>query len=295
MISFNACLFLLFTFLTNACTTYNDRVVGKLAESSPGEFSAQTLVYMNHKKTKLEGDLFIPENKKNVPLVILIHGGGWAKGKREQMTPIAEKFARAGIAVFNISYRFAPKFHWPAQRQDVEDALAFMLQNREKFSLDTNRIAAFGYSAGAHLALMLAYHPDRKSVNSKPLVAVAGGGSPVDLTAWPEGELVVKFIGHPYSTHAHLYKEASPIEYVSVDSPPTYLYHGKHDWIVEVEQSEKLVAALNKVGVESHFYSPFFGHVNTFLFDDAEVNEVLKFFKGKFQKKDLVSQQKLSH
>ena len=273
------CFLLISLSALGSCVTYNDRVVGKVAAASKGEYTLETLVY--DKKHGLEADFFRPEKGENFPLVVLILGGGWARGSRQQMTSVAEKFVKNNFAVFNISYRFAPKHLWPAQREDIENALEYVLKNSDKLSIDSQKIAAFGYSAGAHLALMLAYHPDREKIESVKLIAVAGGGSPVDLTAWPDGELVVKLIGGPYKTHSEKFKEASPLFYVRPNLPPTYLYHGKRDWIVEVDQSQKLLKALEKVGVEARYKQTFFGHVATFLFDDSEVESVIKFFQSK--------------
>ncbi|MEE9412384.1 MAG: alpha/beta hydrolase [Methylococcales bacterium] len=274
--------FSLISLLLLSCTSYRDRIDGRTAKNSANEFTVNTYIYSTVGKQKLTGDLFLPEQGSHIPLVIMIHGGSWARGKKEQMTPVAEQFVRAGIAVFNISYRFAPAHHWPAQRQDLENALAFILKNKQRFSIDYQRIGAFGYSSGAHLALMLAYHPDRDKQESTRLSAVAAGGAPVDLTVWPKSKSVEQLIGHPYSTHSHLFKEASPISYVRAGLPPTFLYHGEHDWVVEVEQSQKLVAALKKVNVEAEYYELFFGHFVTFLFDEEQVAEMISFFRDKF-------------
>ncbi len=278
----------LISLLLLSCSSYSDRVNGRVAISSANEFTVKSYIYSAVGDQKLAGDLFLPEQGSHFPLVIMVHGGSWARGKKEQMTPVAEQFVRAGIAVFNISYRFAPEHHWPAQRQDLENALAFILKNKERLSIDHQRIGAFGYSSGAHLALMLAYHPDRDNPQSTRLSAVAAGGSPVDLTVWPESKSVEQLIGHPFRTHAHLFQEASPINYVRPGLPPTFLYHGEHDWIVEVEQSQRLVAALQKVNVEAHYYALFFGHLSTFVFDEEQVTKVIAFFRRKFNQSAVV-------
>ena len=68
----------------------------------------------------------------------------------------------------------------------------------------------------------------------------------------------------------------------SVLCAPTYLYQGKHDWIVDVEQSRALVKKLQRHKVPVKYDEAFFGHVATFLFDEEEVRRVGDFFIEQF-------------
>jgi predicted esterase len=60
-----------------------------------------------------------------------------------------------------------------------------------------------------------------------------------------------------------------------------FLYHGKNDWIVEVEQSRRLVDKLQSVGVDVEYLEVTFGHVATFLFDEKEVGAAVSFLKSR--------------
>ena len=71
----------------------------------------------------LRADLYFPQRHGPLPIVIVIHGGGWTSRSRDDMTPISQDLAQRGYAVMNLDYRFAPKFTFPAQLDDLQQAL----------------------------------------------------------------------------------------------------------------------------------------------------------------------------
>ena len=74
--------------------------------------------------------------------------------------------ARNDLIVVKMSYRLAPKHHWPAAAQDVAAAVSWIKDNIDLFGGDRNEIIAVGYSVGAfHLASSLA-HPELRVQNS---------------------------------------------------------------------------------------------------------------------------------
>jgi acetyl esterase/lipase len=104
----------------------------------------------------LMADLYLPQRPGLHPVVLMIHGGGWANRSRDDMTGISRKLARNGYAVFNVSYRFAPRYTYPAQLHDMAQALQWIDANAQEYNLDTERLNAWGYSSGAHLAALIA-------------------------------------------------------------------------------------------------------------------------------------------
>ena len=90
-----------------------------------------------------------------VPAVVVIHGGGWSGGKRQDMTPIAKQITAHGYVAPTISYRLAPKHRFPAQIEDVKAAVRYLRAHAKELNIDPKRIGAMGVSAGAHLSLML--------------------------------------------------------------------------------------------------------------------------------------------
>ncbi len=234
-------------------------------------------------------DTWRPKTPGPHPLVMLIHGGGWEKGRDyTDMRSIGDRFAENGYFVLNVSYRYAPNAKFPTQIQDLVNFLEWAQAHREQFSIDTCRTLVVGYSAGAQLALMLSYVSTDSLIN-RPLPqdlrirAVVAGGAPSDLTRFPDSPLVQQLIRGSEDPNSEAYRQAllnaSPIHWASASSPPTFLYHGKQDWIVDVEQSRALAKKLGTLGVPVEFLEPRLGHIYNFLFDETEIRAALEFAK----------------
>ena len=134
----------------------------------------------------VKGDLYRPRTAGPAPAVLLVHGGGWTgKDGRWQMHPIAEKLAKRGYIVMNVTYRLAPRWNYPAPVDDVGQALAWMRENAAAHGIDTRRISLFGYSAGGYVAAHVAFR-DR---SEEKIVALVAGGTPSDLRFYPAGKV----------------------------------------------------------------------------------------------------------
>ena len=79
----------------------------------------------NNHENKL--DLYLPTNASGpVPVLLMIHGGGWREGSWRDFEGLAPQLSRKGLMVASMDYRLAPEHPWPAQREDVLEALAFL-------------------------------------------------------------------------------------------------------------------------------------------------------------------------
>jgi len=231
----------------------------------------------------LQGDLYLPDRRGAVPVVITIHGGGWANRSREDMESVSEKLVRHGYAVFNIAYRFAPRFTYPAQREDIEQALAWIVANADRYRFDTARINAWGYSSGAHLAALLASYDAKSSARALPRIrAVVAGGIPADLRQYNDSPIVTRFMGGGRDEIFARYADASPAYHISSDDPPVFLYHGKLDLLVSPQQSTDYYTALRNGGVEAELYlHNLLGHMTMFLFGGDAEDKAIAFLDRK--------------
>ena len=97
-----------------------------------------------------------PKDAKGpLPCVLVIHGGAWRGGHRNGHNDITWNLASRGFVSATVSYRFCPKHPFPAQVQDVKAAVRFLRANSEKYGIDAKQFGAVGFSAGAHLSMML--------------------------------------------------------------------------------------------------------------------------------------------
>lgn len=224
----------------------------------------------------LGADLYLPERAGTLPVVLMIHGGGWANRSRDDMADISEKLAEHGYAVLNLEYRFAPRYIFPAQLDDLRQALRWVVANAHRYRLDIDRINAWGYSSGAHLAALLGSYEragENGAADDLPrLRAVVAGGIPSDLRKYDDSPIVTRFLGGTPEQVPQRYADASPAYHVSAEDPPVFLYHGKLDLLVTPDQSEDYYAALLDAGVDAELYlHNWRGHFTMFLFGgDAE-------------------------
>lgn len=208
----------------------------------------------------LQLDLYVPEDiQKPAPLLVFIHGGAWKGGKRSDYLVYLAAFAQKGYLTATVSYRLLKDGPYPACAEDITDAVNWFFKNGEAYGYDPDRIALVGGSAGAHLALLAAYGWEKQTASDSLMLpekmhhikAVVDIYGPVDLTT-PYAQtqpLVTNFIAHSYQERPELYREASPVQYLDKNDPPTLILHGTSDDLVPVSQSDTLKAKLDRLGV----------------------------------------------
>jgi acetyl esterase/lipase len=111
-------------------------------------------------------DASTPEGPGPFPIVILIHGGGWASGdKAKDFTDLFSPLTKNGFLWFSINYRLAPKYRWPACFEDVQTAIRWVKAHAPDYHGDPSKIALLGYSAGGQLATLAAVEaqPDTRA------------------------------------------------------------------------------------------------------------------------------------
>ncbi len=203
---------------------------------------------------------FYPATRAPAPCVILVHGGGWDSGERDELAHCAHWLARRGYAVAAISYRLAPKFIWPAQRDDTLAAIAFLKEHARELGIDATRLVLLGRSAGGQIAETVAY-----TARDPAIRGVIALYAPADMAfAYSFGAeddilksplLLRQFLGGTPEAAAANYTSASSYFQVSKSAPPTLLLHGALDTLVWHKQSERLAGRLAEQGVPQVFVS----------------------------------------
>jgi acetyl esterase/lipase len=90
------------------------------------------------------------------PVVLWIHGGGWQSGTYNTVPQFLAPLLQQGISIASARYRLSSEAIFAAQIHDVKGAVRFLRANASTYGLDPRRIGAWGSSAGAHLAALLA-------------------------------------------------------------------------------------------------------------------------------------------
>lgn len=198
---------------------------------------------------------------KRFPVVLCIHGGGWQAGRREELDELAKLLAQRGFVAATISYRFAPEFKHPAQIQDCAEAVRFLRAHAAEYHLDPMRVGAAGFSAGAHLAMLLAVgdpgdglglEPAADGTPAKVQAAVSFAG-PTNLAAAdiPEQSvgIVAALIGRDPEGWKSRCDAASPLTYLDKNDSPMLLFNGTKDPLVPHTQAFTMIEAMGRVGV----------------------------------------------
>ena len=218
----------------------------------------------------LLADLYIPRGKGPFATLLMVHGGAWFSGNKAHVTTPARYAAQNGYAVVAINYRLAPAYKFPAQLEDCRAGLRWIASNAEKYPFDLKRLAAYGYSAGAHLACLLGTTQNEPShaKGSDPKVrAIVAGGAPCEFSWLPEqSERLAFWLGGSRSSVPERFRAASPTTFVDAKDPPTFFYHGETDRIVPLSSSQAMHRLLSSAGVESSFHLvPKANHLGAFM------------------------------
>jgi acetyl esterase/lipase len=220
------------------------------------------VIYAERESGPLSGRLFVPAGVGPHPAVLLLHGGGWRNGAPRQMDGIGRRLAGEGFVAFSAAYRLAPSSRYPAQLDDVRDAFLWLIARDE---VDPTRTAAWGYSAGAQLALLLGFNPVPGEY--RPNAVVAGGTPAVFELFDPQSRLLRNYLGGSREAAPEVWADASPIQWVSPDDPPIYLYHGQTDGLVDIEHARRLARALTEARVQVTLDEVRGGHLGVFLYN----------------------------
>lgn len=244
-------------------------------------------------------DVYLPVAEASAagyPVVIAIHGGGWMAGDKWTMAGYCHNLARAGFVAVDINYRLAPEHKFPAQADDVRDALLWIVTQQDRFDLNLDALGLFGYSAGGHLAALVGLLGDappeqRQSTSDWPMDdprweslpkidAICVGGPPCDFRPLPQDNTALAyFLGGSRRERPETYDAASPTAHVSANDPPVQIIHGDRDLIVPIGGSQAMHEALCRAGVDSRLETiDGQGHMLTFL--HPKTNQlVVEFFE----------------
>ncbi len=233
----------------------------------------QDLKYVEHGHERNRLDLYLPEKAaekapekvphNRLPLIVWIHGGGWQAGSKESSPAVY--LAAKGYAVASINYRYSQQAVFPAQIEDCKAAIRWLRANAAKYHLDRDRVGVWGGSAGGHLVALLGTTAGVKELEGKGgnldqssrVQCVVDFFGPTDFVNWDPNfnklvyNMITQLLGGPANKNREKARAASPLFYVSKDSAPLLIMHGDKDPLVPLSQSEVMIEAMKKAGVEA--------------------------------------------
>lgn len=199
-----------------------------------------------------------PEMKEDekYPLILFIPGSAWHKQEMYNDIPQYATLAKRGFVVVAMEYRESDIAAFPAQIEDVYNALNFIPSIADNFHIDTNKIFLMGNSSGGHIAMMSVLFNAHGLCNALPKISgVICESSSTDLLicakeklpSWMKIRPSAALLGvDTIEGHEELAEKASCSMYISenIELPPILLIHSEYDPIVSVENSRTLYETL---------------------------------------------------
>ena len=206
----------------------------------------QNIPYAGDTLKKHQLDIYLPAQAKGaLPLIIWVHGGAWMMNDKYAdmgyMKNTLRSFLEKGFAVASIDYRHSTTAIFPAQIQDCNLAIEFLHKNANTYQLDKNKFVLMGFSAGGHLASLLALSGNQDIptfyLKAKPtfcIRAVLDFYGPSDFLLFfangnptTTGDPISTLLGTSPLLRPDISKQASPSTYVDKNDPPFFIVHGE--------------------------------------------------------------------
>jgi acetyl esterase/lipase len=257
-------------------------------------------------------DVYLPESGDGpFPVLLSIHGGAFAIGdKRDtQVLPFLRSLSR-GYGVVSVNYRLSGEAIFPAGLQDVKAAIRWLRAHGVEYSLDADRIVAWGGSSGANYAAMVAttagdtlfddpalgnekyacdvqvavdwFGPTDFLTMDKQLAESGLGPSDHSEAFSPES----RYLGAPIAATPDKVRLASPMTYIGEHMAPILIQHGRADNLVPFQQSLQLAEAIEaRVGAERFELDLFdgAGHADPMFESEQNLERVFEFIERRLR------------
>ncbi len=213
------------------------KIVPEVKSKSVSE--KRNISYCEFGDRKLMLDVFYPSKKQQNKrtAILIIHGGGWRTGDRSQHYALAQRLAELNYVCFTPEYRLSTEALYPAAVYDLKAALRWVHANAKEYNIDTAKIAVLGFSAGGELAAFLGVTNNNKKFEgdncgqdqSSTVHAIIDMDGILAFIHSESGEgddsrsksAATHWFGYSKTENPELWKEGSPLTYVSAQTPPT--------------------------------------------------------------------------
>ena len=266
-------IFYFFLFLvTNSCSE-NDE-----GGSQDMPLEAETLLNVSYGPNPQQVyDLYLPSgrNATDTKIIMLIHGGGWTEGDKNDMngTVALLQSLYPEYAIANVNYVLADADHYafPNQFLDIQAIVNKITSEHQGLHIKPE-FGMIGVSAGAHIAMMYDYQYDVQ--DQVKFVANIVGPSDFNDPFYDENfdiPTLIQILADPdfYPNGTDILTELSPVSHVSTASSPTCMFYGNDDPLVPESNGTTLESKLNQFGVENTLRIYQGGHGDNWSFEDV--------------------------
>lgn len=205
-------------------------------------------------------DVYAPAGAVNLPVVLMIHGGGWSIGDKANRDVGINKtryFTAQGYVYVSINYRLSPDVQHPAHIEDVTSAVSWVLDNIADYGGDPAKMTLMGHSAGAHLAALVATDERYLAAHGHALPEIsgvilldgAGYDIPLALNEFYQPGKLTEMYTNAFGTDPAVLADASPVNHVAAGKgiPSFLILHTARE--AAVAESDELAGLLKAAGV----------------------------------------------
>ena len=187
-------------------------------------------------------------NRKSRPAILIFPGGGYEFLSDREGEPVALAFLSKGYSAFVLNYSLNTSY--PIPLNEAFMAVAYIRENAERYCVNPDKIAAIGFSAGGHLAGLLAT-ATAEEVKSVPICStVLPNAVILSYPVVTMGEYTHEGSRRVISDRAKISYEMLSVEKrVTKDSIPAFIWHTVEDNCVPLENSLMLAEAYRRAGV----------------------------------------------
>jgi acetyl esterase/lipase len=203
---------------------------------------------MSYPDNKDKLDLYLPEGRSKVPVIVSYYGNQLMGGDKDEDAFIGRRFASAGFVTVVVNYRLSPAVSHPSHVQDAAASFAWVKRRIAEFGGDPDRVFVIGYSAGGYLAALLSTD-GRYLAAHKLSPRDIRGTVPVSAFYWVERRGVAPDRDKSvWGTDHKVWVDASPAHHLRPDAPPMLILYadGDEDW--RRQQNVEVAAAMKKAG-----------------------------------------------
>lgn len=204
---------------------------------------------------RLSLDLYVPDGAEGAPIVLFVHGGGWAHGDKSAVWRKPELFCGSGWLFASTNYRFVPEVTPAEEVRDVARTIAWLHEHAAEFGGDPERIYLMGHSAGAHLVALVSTWPEPLREVGLSLSALSGtivvDGAGIDLESHMPNVGRLALFANAFGDDPEFWREMSPMTYVAPDAgipPMLILTRGS---ATRVAHSQRFADALVACGIDA--------------------------------------------
>ncbi|MFC0204392.1 alpha/beta hydrolase [Novosphingobium soli] len=200
-------------------------------------------------------DLWRPDAKAAVPLVLFVHGGGWKRGSKDNATGPnkAPHYTQEGYAFASVNYRLVPEASVEQQAQDIADALAALIARADSLGIARGKVVLMGHSAGAQLVALVGTDPrylhkaGLSYADIRGVIPIDGAAYDVPTQVTDGPPIMQKTYAQAFGTDPARQRALSPTLQAAAPNAPAFLllHVQRQDG---VRQAQGLEAALRRAG-----------------------------------------------